>query len=62
MGAAAARGLPALTNSVMAAQTGIGGVLGTAATSLAPPANSNIPTTGLYIGAGALDFGNQKMK
>jgi RHS repeat-associated protein len=62
MGGAAARGLPALTDYVLSAQTGIGGVLGTAATSLTPPANSNVPTTGLYIGAGALNFGSQTMK
>jgi len=62
MGGAAARGLPALTDYVLSAQTGIGGVLGTAATNLTPPANSNVPTTGLYIGPGALNFGSQTMK
>jgi hypothetical protein len=62
MGGAAEAGLPALTDYVLSAQTGIGGVVGTAATSLTPPANSNVPTTGLYIGSGALNFGSQTMK
>ena len=34
IGGAAARGLPALTDYLLSAQTGIGGVLGTAATAL----------------------------
>jgi len=62
LGGAAEAGLPTLTNYVLSAQTGIGGVLGTAATSLTPSANSNVPTTGLYIGPGALNFGSQAMK
>ena len=53
MGGAAARGLPTLTEQVLATQTGIGGVLATAATTFKPPANSNVPTTALYICPGA---------
>ncbi len=62
MGGAVARGLPALTEQVLAAQSGIDGVLGTAATTFKPPASTGAPSAGLYIGPTALNFGSQPAK
>jgi RHS repeat-associated protein len=62
MGGAAARGLPGLADYVMAAQTGVGGTLGTVVMTFKPPANSYIPTTGSSVGSRTLNPGSQKMK